>query len=250
MKAGMRQTYASQLLSVLRLIRTVGHGNQGWEVIKRILDDNVEGRESAVLRVAAYIADIADGAIAEIEGSGLPSEAASGLIATANGVKGAFSMARIHSPMNGFLPAIDASISNFVILLSTQGLLGDHPAQPEVEELLNDIDEFTASFRASDLGSEVKETVIKHMAILRNLLVNVSAFGVEAALAAYAEMIVRLRRAEASTPDRNPEQKAKLWEAVERWGKRLSSIDTIANKAGAIANHAEKLPQLLTYLPL
>lgn len=246
----MSDNYVGNILAILRLIRKTFEPNQGHAGLTYIqtwAGTDITAPQS--LRIAAYVLDQASGAESLIAGSTLDDEAKAGLIQTTTALTSAFSLAGLQNQMAAFFPAFDSAISNFAILASATGGLSAAPDHTEVDALLRDVDEMINSVRSSAMDPIVRDTAIRHLVVLRTLLANVDALGVDSAMAAYLELLIRLRRAEGAASQSTKAEVKGIWPQIEKWAARLNLIDKAINDGSGFLSHFESVPSLLEHLP-
>lgn len=205
---------------------------------------------SMVVKLAAYVIEQVEATEAYVKATQLSDEAKQGLLQTTEAIRRAFELQHLGTHgLNSFLPALDAAVSQYAILISAAGLDRTPTPTAEVSELVADLDRFTTSLAQAELDPLVRETAEKHVAVLKALLQNVGAVGIEAALAAYSELVFRLRSADLSASEKSKQSMAKIWPEIERWAGRLAIIDHAYTQGGHLLEHlggAAKL--LLTHL--
>jgi hypothetical protein len=202
--------------------------------------------EAEVARALVNILDVASAAEAAIRASAWGEEAQQGLLQITGQIRAAFVPHGCSQPASNFFPTLDSSITMFAILSSAAGLPGvggDQPAQ--VKELLADIDALVATIDAAGLDPLVHETAMRHLRALDALLRNIDAFGVDGAMAAYFELVVRLKRVEKAATPSTVAKLAKIWPEIERWAGRLAIIDEAINHGQGLLKHVDMLVKLL-----
>ncbi len=246
----MSANQLQSFLSLLRLIKDTGAGNapstlfRAWTGIE-------SPPTSMVVKLAAYVIEQAEATEAYIKATQLSEEAKQGLLETATSLKTAFELQHLAgNAISGFLPALDTAISQYAILISAAGLDQVAPPTSEIADLVSDLNKFAEELGKAELDPLVRETAERHVAVLKVLLQNVGALGVEAALAAYSELVFRLRSADLTGSEKSRHTMSTLWPEVERWAGRLTIIDQAYTRGGHLLGHlggAAKL--LLTHLP-
>jgi hypothetical protein len=240
---------AKALLNVLALLRTIkAHPEHAQGLSLLQYWSATDHAEPVVLRLSAYTQEQCDEGIRWVNDSGLPDEAKAGLLQTLNGLKAAFAIANVQNALAHYLPQIDSAIAQFSLLTAGLGL--QQPNKPsELDDLIREIEEVLTSFGDGSVDAAVADTARKHLQVLLTLLRNVEILGVDAALAAYFELVVRLRRAESHASPPTREKLKALWPKIEQWTGRLTIIEkalesgtTLFGKAGDFGQ------QLLTHL--
>ena len=231
------------VLGILRLLRT---GNLDQAVLNHVSDwcggpiDPIK-----VAKVAGYVLENAAAAEAQITVSQLNEEAKSGLLQTIEALQNAFMFGNMNSSVRGFFPALETSVTSFAILVSASGLSEGLENESEINELVSEIEVTYASLDSLGLHPLVRETAKRHIAVLLTLLKNAQALGVDAAMAAYFELIVHLKRAEQSKPMKNATDDRTFWDTLKKWGSRLSTISEIADKGGSLLKRVDDITPLL-----
>lgn len=247
----MSDNYIGNMLGLLRLIKKThapGEGQAALTYLQTWADAVVTAQQS--LRIAAYILDQASGAESLIIGSSLDDEAKAGLIQTTTAIKSAFSLLGLQQAVNAHLPALDAAISNFAILSSATGASAKIKNTTELDSLLVDVDVMIQSVKSSAMDPIVRDTAIRHLVILRTLLGSVDALGIDSAMAAYFELVIRLRRAEGAASATTKTEVKGIWASIEKWAGRLNLIDKAINDGSGFLSHFESMPSLLEHLYL
>jgi len=236
-------------LGLLRLIKQTGPDQSPRNLVQLWTGGNAPP-SSLVLKIAAYVAELAEEAEAYIGATQLSDEAKSGLLQTTWSVKQAFDLVHIQQSVQQSLPALDAAISQFAILISAAGLDAVPPPDAEVLGLVEDIDRMISSLEDADIDPLVASAARKHLNVLKTLLQNVDAFGVEAALAAYSELVIRLRSADLAASAASSQTLSKIWPEIERWAGRLAIIDQAYTQGGRLLGELGGTARLLlSHLP-
>lgn len=204
---------------------------------------------SAVARIAAYIIDQCQAAKNVIENSALDEEAKSGVIVGLNDLARAFSIENLNGQINVVHQA-PGYISNLVILLSAAGIPTRAEIPKEAIDLAQEIDEFTKSFNDPQLDPVVREIALKHMAVLSTLIRHIPVFGLEAAITAYFELMMKLRRADSKSSEASKGALDRVIDTVKGWGERMEKVDKAMNAGANLLSRAEGLTPLLSYLPI
>lgn len=235
------------VLGILRLMKQNTGNSAGQDMIRQWIGGPTASQTS-ILRVAAYVQEQVADATVVIESSQLPAEARDGIMITLQGLSNAFSLKGLGSSPVSTVPNITGAISSFVILLSVAGI-AETPKPSEANDLIGEIEEMLKDFENHELDPVVRETAKRHLKILSTLLQHIPIFGVEAALATYFELMMKIRRADVGTTESSKTKLDPLFAKMERWAERLGVIDKVWNSGARLLNHAEKAQALLTYLP-
>lgn len=244
----MSDNYVSNVLNLLRLIKKTNlTGQSTLAYLNQWAGADVS--DSIVLRLCAYVQDQCDGALSLIAQSKLTEEAKTGLLQTVTSLKLGFTMAQFNGALSNHLPQIDSVISQFAILESVSGLHQEISRSSELEDLIEEVEQVKASFEDAEIDPLVASTAKKHLHVLLTLLRDVEALGLDAAMVAYAELIIRLRRVDAGASETARAKTAKLWPTINKWTERFSSIDKAINSGGNLLTQGVGAAQnLLSFL--
>ena len=239
----MSDNYIGNVLSLLRLLRNGDKNHSAMSyVIQWIAKE--DQTHAQIMRICTYVLDQVAGARFVIVGSQLSDEAKNGLLETTDAIMNAFSIGGMQSPVHNYIPALDAAISNFAILASATGMV-EFIVPQELTELIAEVERVATLFDTDDFDPIVRETAKRHMAVLLTMLNNVESLGVDAAVSAYYDLVIRLRRATTASSNAAGEKVAALWPEVERWAGRLAIIEQAVNSAGGLLAHFQAVPTLL-----
>lgn len=233
------------VLSLLRLFKQDGlaPGNSVFDHVRRWCGD--QATDVDVARLMLYGGGVALAADAHIRASPWDDEAKQGLLHVTSNLQQAFSPVGCGQPIANYLPTLDSAITMFAILSSAAGLPSAGPAPAELNDLLAEIAALIQVIDGAGLDPLVHRTAKEHLRALETLLRNVDAFGVDAALVAYFELIARLRRVERTATPATKEVLAKIWPEVERWAGRLAIIEEAINNGHGLLEHAGSAIKLL-----
>lgn len=235
----------ANFLALLRLIRET-HPSHAPLTMFQLWAGDANAPTSAVVKIAAYAIEQAEAAETYIRATQLSDEAKQGLIHTTASLKTAFELQNIGSqPVSAFMPALDAGISQFAILISAAGLDREPAPITEIADLVAAVDELLSSLDQVELDDHVRETARRHLAVLKALLQHTDALGVDAAMASYYELVLRLRSADSNASAASKERMAKLWPEIERWAGRLAIIDQMYTQGGHLLGELGRPAQLL-----
>lgn len=240
----MADNFISNVLNILRLLKSPElNGHPAVNFINSWA--GVEVSEPVALRVCAYVQDQCDGALSIIGQSHLADEAKTGLNQTVHALRHAFSIGQLGAAVISHLPQLDASISSFAILESVSNISRAPEDLSELVELIGEIEKIAAAFEDAGIDPLVRDTAKKHLHVLLTLLKNVDALGVDAAMVAYAELVIRLRRVDATASETARAKTAKVWPVIEKWLGRLAIIDKALNSGQGLLEQAHGLGQVL-----
>ena len=240
----MSDNFISNVLNILRLVRDTELSGHPPPIYIRQWA-NAEISQSGTLRVCAYIQDQCAGAQSLIEASRLPHEAKAGLNQTVQALVNAFSIEQINSQLIAHFPQLASSISSFAILEGSLNLHAETPEVQEVLDLVHEMEEIIKLFDDPAVDAIVRDTAKKHLYLLIALLNNAKSFGVDAAMAAYAELVIRLRRVDGSASEASKAKTSKVWPTIEKWLGRLAIIDKAYSAGQGLLEHGHGLAQLL-----
>jgi hypothetical protein len=149
----------------------------------------------------------------------------------------------------GIFPKIDSSLSSFSILASVRGAVPTALDIPEVLSLVKEIDALRETLQTYDLDPIVFETAMRHLTLLSSLLRNVDAFGVDSAMVAYTELLLRFRRASTEPTEKSKAGIERVWAQIEQWTGRLTIIEHAINSGTSILSHLPSLTTIVHQLP-
>lgn len=244
----MADDYIGNVLGFLRKLRkTAMPGNAVSDNLRRLCGQSFT--ETEILRFAAYAHDQASAAQTLINNSTLPDEAKAGLIETTQAIMAACSLGGINNGLQSYFPKLDSSLSSFAILAGVRGSIPTASDLPEVVSLFQEVEALRENLASYDLDPIIFETVSRHLTLLSVLLKNVDAFGVDSAMVAYAELVVRFRRAAAEPSEKSKAGVERLWAQVEQWTGRLTIIDHAVNSGSSILSHLPSVATIIHQLP-
>jgi hypothetical protein len=244
------QSNLSTVLNILRLVRDTSKSKgmtSGAQYASFWLEPLTD--EGAILRLVAYVCEQCALARAEVDELELSEEAKAGLHQAIQGLATAFSLGGIHSNVNQHIPYIDSAISQLAIFCSIRGedkinRITEH------EKLIKEIESLILKFSEKGIDPEVANVAKRHLTILLTLLQNLEAFGVDAAMAAYAELVIRLQRADARASETSRGTTSRLWPAIKKWSGRLTTIGQAYDSGSELLGHATDVAKnLLNHLP-
>ena len=239
----MTANAVGNVLGILRLLRSGNYGNPIFNHVSDWCGGPIDPIK--VAKVCGYVLENAFAAETQIQLSQLSDEAKAGLLQTVDSLKQAFLFNQMNNSLQHYFPALDASISSFAILVSASGLSEGLANAAEIDELVTDIEVAYANLDQMDLHPLVRETAKRHIAVLVTLLKNAQSLGVDAAMAAYFELMIHLKRAEQAKPTNEKATDSAFWNTLKEWGSRLTTISDITDKGGSLLAHADKVVPLL-----
>lgn len=242
----MSELYLSSVLGILRLLKNtegLGGGQSAHQFLVKWSEPDAD--EEIVMRVAGYIQAQISGAHSFIHQSDFVPEGKAGLLETIAALKAAFGLSGLSTQINSYLPALDASLSQFAILVSIVGRGPDLKSSKDLASIIKEVEKLYQSLLKSEMDVGVRDLARKQLHILLTLLRNLEVMGVEAAMAAYAELFIRLRTATASASEQTKAEVAKFWPTIEGWSKRLGAIQKLYAAGVAIVGYGKPLLALI-----
>jgi hypothetical protein len=240
----MSSNSITSVLGLLRLIKA--HHSESIEALLRGRF-SVGPEKSSYYKVVSYLLEqieIAESEIAAIEV--FDDEVKNGLLQATSVMKVVLQPSQLNSSLSQRFPTIDATVSQFAMLANVVSGMPPLPPPDEVDELVRDLDAFIERVTKSDLPLEVQSLVIKHVGVLQILLRTVQIVGIDSAYAAYAELVVRLRREEGRRPPEVAKSLGGFWSEVEKWFGRLASIDKAMSAGENMIGHVQGIQKLLS----
>lgn len=236
----------ANVLSLLRLIKADQSGRNAIDLINSWAGMPIP--ESTVLKIASYLSEQIESAQIVIRNSQLSEEAKEGLLATLERMRAAYSISGMQSPPRNHISDVASAVSNFAILLSAINVSSGPETPQEAKDIIKDINELMGAFEDEAIDPILRDVAKKHLATLSTLLQHVPIFGIEAALTAYFDMVMKLRRAETKAGPATKGKMDKLWGELKKMSDRLGVLDKLFNQ-GARALEKANESGLLEYLP-
>jgi hypothetical protein len=238
----------SNVLGILRLIKAGNSHESTLELLQKWTGKR--SNEALILKSASFVMEQIDNATVVINESNLVVEAKEGVLQTLQALKTTFSLSGIHSSPTQYLGSVSGAISNFVILLSASKIETDIKVPDEAVALAEEVEALITQFDDEDIDPVVRSIARRHLGALSTLLRHLPIFGLEAAMATYFEMIIRLRRAQTDTTQKSQKKMTALFQRMEEWKGRFETIDKIWNMGARWLGKAEEtISPFLTYLP-
>lgn len=226
----MSVNYLTNVLNILRLLANTTPTNTN-AIIGHLMTwaATTDQDSGQILKLIAYVQEQCEGALALINSLEISEEDKAGPIQTITHLRTAFNFGMMGSAISQSIPHLAASLSGFrmfVLALESDVLISDNP---EIKSIIAEIVDLQAKLGSSDVDRFVRETAQRHLHILHSLLVNVDAFGIDSAMAAYFEMVVRIQKAEKIASDTSRNTMKGFWPFMKKWGDRLKSVDDAAS---------------------
>jgi hypothetical protein len=229
----------ARVLGLLRLIKTTEPWDQTAFAYARAWTKE-QSEYSTIARIFAFVQDEAAAADVEVRTLGLPDEEIEGAAKVINDVREAFDITNANKGIAGFLPQLDVAITLLAVLVRSQALAAPE-RPPAARALLAEVNRTLASLPNLDLDPSVAETARVHLAVLMVQLDNFEAFGVDMAMVAYANAVVRLKRAIRAGRTGEAAATRDLFRTVLGWGRQLRRIDELCEGEGRGTNLAALL---------
>lgn len=217
--------------------------NSGLDHIQKWIGP--EQQYSTILKFATYIQQQCEGALVILSEVNLTTEAKEGLIQTVNNIAMAFRVDQLSGAIANHLPRIESAISQFAIIVSLTGRDVKASEIDELRQLIAEVEAVRTQFDQAELDPLVAQTANKHLHVLATFLRNVDALGLDAAIAAYAELIIKLKRVDATATEQSKAKTSELWTAIKSWQDRFASIDQAVNTGSSLLQHGEGLIKLI-----
>jgi len=235
------------VLAILRMMKNEDNGKSTSQIIREWAGSGAS--DQAVLKIASYICEEIDLARITVTSSQLSEEAKEGILSVLNRTSSAFSINGMHNSWGNFINDISSFTSSLVILLSALSI--DSTQVPEdVKDIIKEIHDLMIEFDDPHIDPLLRDVAKRHLQTLSTLLQHIPIFGMEAAMTAYFEMIMKLRRVDSGTSEEAHKKAEPLWKKVMQWGPRLEALDKQINTGIRLIGHAKKVVGLLDYIPM
>lgn len=239
------------VLATLRLLkstpeRSISSGHSAMHFMEVWSGGGLVGPDAC--RLAAILMENFVEAKTAVNASQLNDEAKSGLVQTIDGLINAFSLPGMNQQILQYIPQLDASITNFALLLSMSSDEGKSQAAKKLaQELAAEIRGFAEDVALSELPSQIRDLLIRHLRIAAIMLENLEVFGIESASASYAEMIIRLKSEVRKSQSHEPVEPA-MWEKVKGLMEKFNLIADTLDKGVILLSYAEKAGSFIKLL--
>ncbi|MES2001866.1 MAG: hypothetical protein V4444_06105 [Pseudomonadota bacterium] len=235
------------VLGVLRKLKRTEGLNLAHSTLQYLQNWSEDSSPSVVLRMSIAIIEQIEDARNILAASDLTDEAKEGLLATLDGLSAAFSLGGMNTQLQNYLPALDSAITNFAIVSSLAGSEFPEEANREIDALVVEIKALRDSAEVANLGRPLADTVTRLLNALLALLHNAAAVGVDAALAAYLDLVVQLRRTQ-PPKKAGDDAKSGIWATITSWSDRLVKISNLVDAGSKLAPILERAPEILKLL--
>ena len=240
----------TNVLAVLRYVKSKGPNHTGVDLLRMLaLETKAHPSDSAVARMASQIIEQIEDAEIVIGLSQLDDEAKHGVQASLNKVSNAFSLKQLNNNTQGVIGDVSAAISNLVILLSASGVKTTTQPPTEATDLAAEVEKLIAEFDNGALDPLVRETAKQHLQILATMLRHLPIFGVEAAMATYFELILKVKAADSATTEVQKKAAKPLMEKIGAFAEGLKKTNEAAKSGVGLIGHAKSAAVLFGLLP-
>jgi hypothetical protein len=241
----------SNVLAVLRFVKSKNPNTSGVDLLSALAVETtrMQPSQAAVMKMAAQIIDQAEDARVVITNSSLDEEAKHGVQVALDRVANAFSLQKITGAPYQTIGDVAGAISNLVILLSASGFQTATVTPPEASDLAKEVEELMNSFGDAALDPLVRATAQQHLQILATMLRHLPIFGMEAAMATYFELMLKVKRADANTSDEQKEAAKPFMEKIGALGDGISKTEKAWTAGARLIGHAKSAAVLFGLLP-
>ena len=210
-----------RVLGILRLLRP-NIGTTAYEHVKIWLGG--DSSPAKIAKICSWVIEETDAADSEINALKIDQETKDGLLHINDQLRSAFTITNINNGTQNYFPALPQTIGNLVTFLRLSGL--ERPHQPELaENLLVEIEEVLNWDGFAALDPRIAEVARRHLRLLTITLNHLDAFGVDAALVAYTELIVRMQRAAQDAAPAEREKAQNVLDRMSGWAKALKTLN-------------------------
>lgn len=187
-------------------------------------------------------------AIDYIRTTDLSDDMKAGLVATTTALIAGMSPENLNNQLGGYIQGLDTSIGAFAMIVHATAGSDVEVGGSEIDDLISELAQVREQFDASDLAPSVKTTAKIHISILETMLRNISVVGIDAALSAYYDLVIHLRRESKNSPDPTG-LFARIWGEVEKWAGRLEIIESLFTHGQNLIETGEKIVHALPHFP-
>lgn len=233
--------------TALRFIEFLASGQKRRDFLQRGESPKID--QVLASKTSSYLLDQFNQANAVIDASQLVDEAKSGVRNAINALINAFQIGNLNNSIENFNHTAPGYISNLVILLSAAGLMLQDAELDEALNLAKEVEELIEKFDDPALDPVVREIAKKHLATLAMLLRHIPIFGLESAMQAYFELMMKLRRANSKSSTKSQNNMSSVLEILKSWGDRIKSLDEYYNSSANMIDRAGNVIPLLQYIP-
>ena len=219
----MSDNYIINVLNILRLIKAGQPGDSALGYLRGWAGS--DQHFSTILKMAAYVHEQCEGAATQLTLSEMPEEARAGLLQTIAALRQAFLVEQLGGNMSNFLPHLESSVSQFAMYAGLTGQDAKTSANDDLQKLIDEVEQLHELFEDTLIDPIVSETARRHLHVLLTLLRNVDALGLDSAMAAYSELVIRLKRADSTASEQSRARTAGLWDRLLGWQERFKKID-------------------------
>ncbi len=157
-----------------------------------------------------------------------------------------FSLDNIGSNLMNSFPALPQSIGSLRTFLKLMQLEHSHQAEL-ASDLLAEIEDVLSGDAFAALDARIAEIARRHLRMLTIMLNHLDAFGVEAAMIAYSELIVRLQQAARDAAPADREKAKGVIERMSKWWERLKTLNEAYETGTKLIENASDAMDLLGF---
>ena len=228
-----------------RLKRTEGLGSS-HSMMQYLQVWSNNASPSVTLRLCVSIQEEIEDAISSVQVGSLTEEAKEGLLSTLSSLQIAFSIESLGNALANYVPAIDSAITNFAIVSSLVGAEFSDEVMKGVKDLIVELENLRDSAEINDIDDVLRRTVLRQVNAIIALLHNASAVGIDAAISAYFDLVLQMRRSESS--EESSEARATIWAKIASWRDRLIKLADLVDAGAKVIPVLEKAPEFLKLL--
>ena len=229
------------VLGLLRRLKSGSECGMGHSALNHVEHWARGGGQEAQFKLLIAIQSNLQEARETVERSGLLDEAKAGLFATIDTLVAAFSVGGMTNAVSNYVRDIDQSLTIFAFVTSAMQFDVPEEFVHERDALIDDLKLFIGELSNLDLDDRLRDAARRQISLIIALLKNAEAVGVEAALASYYEMVIKLRNRFAQENDEG-EDSSKFWSTVRSWSERFDSLSKLYDVAQRLLPHLDKIP--------
>ncbi|WP_293676816.1 hypothetical protein [uncultured Phenylobacterium sp.] len=197
-----------------------------------------------IAKLIAWVLDAADAADSEVRNLDVDGEMKDGILHVTGKLREAFTPSNIGNNMVNFFPALPQTLGSLKSFLKLTGL--DRPGQPELSnDLLAEIEQVLGSKAFADLDPQMAQLARRHLRLLTITLNHLDAFGVDGAMIAYAELIVKLQAAMRDAPAAQQKKGKGFMDVVGGWAAKLRVLNEAYETGTKLIENASDVVDLL-----
>jgi hypothetical protein len=243
------------LFHVLQFVRSigalfksgvVGQGNAMRDVFRELW--KTQDDTSEFLRTMAAMQDHVERAIIVVSSDDrIDGEGRDGIVKTLEQVQASLSPYNLQNAANNFFSNIAITLSQLSLISGMYGLRQSPylNSKNEIDDLIKDLSDELNRLDGEEF-SEIRDYARKQIAALILLLRSADTFGIEAAFAAYFQLLLNVKRAKAASSKPTKDVANRLWPAVERWAGRLAIIEAAVTHSQSLITAGKGVMLLLS----